>query len=88
MIYLQETTRSLYLHTKKRFEEGKIRQHIRVEGQLVLMLDKLDRLLAGEGDIEKEIQDMASDALVALWCYVSDKIEREKKLEENDDEDR
>jgi len=51
------------------------------------MLDKLDRLLANKGNIESELQDMASDALVVLWHYIVAKIEIDQKREEEENEE-
>ena len=81
MLYLDRTTKVLHKHTRKRYKEGKIRPHIGMQGHLVLMMDKLDRILLEPETRGKEMLELASDALVALWLFTSARIQ-EKLAEE------
>lgn len=90
MIDLKETVQNLYKYTKQRQQEGKIRLHLGLQGHLVLMLDKLDRVLEHKENAANEIRNLASDALIALWYHehieLREAADRRDALPEEEDE--
>jgi hypothetical protein len=83
-------TTAKYVHQEalRRFQEGKVRPHLGTRGFLVLLLDKIDRILSQQGQLlQDELVDASVDALYALHFTVASRIHTLVPDEEDDDEE-
>jgi hypothetical protein len=66
---LKKVAHEVYKTVKTRMAQGQLRPHVGMQGHLVLMLDKLERVLMHQENVGNELLDMAADALVAVYFY-------------------
>lgn len=68
---LKIVLQGVYKRAVNRYLAGKVKTTIGTHGYLVLMNDKIERILAGDETVgEKEIRELAVDAILALYYSV------------------
>lgn len=93
MKHIDTLTESLIERLKERWAAGKVRPSFGTRGYLVLMNDKIERILADPQEINSdELREFALDAITALylnvdWKTVEAQVEDVvEKLDETEDE--
>jgi len=64
--HLKSTMQAIYLEACKKFDRGEVKEFVGARGYVVLLQDKLERLLRNEDLISDELVDAAVDATLAL----------------------
>jgi len=94
--HLKRTIESIYLAACERFDKGEVKEFIGPRGYIVLLQDKLERLLRAENLISDELVDAAVDAALALHFIAMSGIlsmptdapdEDEEDFEDDDEEE-
>lgn len=90
--HLKATLQSIYLEACNKYDRGEVKEFIGPRGYVVLLQDKLERLLRNENLISDELVDAAVDATLALHFVAVSGIlqmpEPEEEIEEEEEEER